>query len=79
MPERTASVRIMEWFEMAYRLSPENWYAIHNFTVQRVSENAKAARMRELTRAGKLECRFREGSRYKEWRLKELNDVRVGG
>lgn len=43
--------------------------AIHEFNLLGVSENALAARLRELTQDGQLCRATRAGKRFKEWAL----------
>lgn len=43
--------------------------AVHEFGLEGVSENALAARLRELTQSGITARGFREGEHFKEWWL----------
>ena len=43
--------------------------ACHELNITGHSENALASRLSELQREGKIQSRYREGFRYKEWFL----------
>ena len=66
MPE-TASEKIL------FLLARTNlWLAVHELEdhgLIGVSQNSAAARLRELRRVFKVECRKREGKNFKEWRF----------
>lgn len=46
-------------------------HAIHEFTIPSVSQNTIGTRLPEMRKAGLVDCGFREGARFKEWRLTE--------
>ena len=46
-------------------------HAIHEFEIPAVSQNTIGTRLPEMRKAGLVDCAFREGARFKEWRLTE--------
>ena len=46
-------------------------HAIHEFNIMAVSQNTIGTRLPEMRKAGLVDCQFREGARFKEWRLTE--------
>lgn len=63
----TAEQKILKFFEES---PAETWWSLEEFSVPGVSQNTKAARMREMTRKQILETRTRKGTNFSEWRLK---------
>lgn len=45
------------------------YHAIHEFEIPAVSQNTIGTRLPEMRKAGLVDCRRREGARFKEWRL----------
>jgi DNA-binding HxlR family transcriptional regulator len=47
------------------------YHAIHEFEIPAVSQNTLGTRLPEMRKAGLVDCRRREGARFKEWRPTE--------
>lgn len=52
-------------------LKPDIWLAVHEFPYMGTNENTLASRLPELALDGKVEGRYRQGKRFKEWHIKE--------
>jgi len=52
--------------------------AVHEFSIDDVSENSVAARLRELRAGGKVFARMRAGKGFKEWLLTRPDELPLG-
>lgn len=70
-PKRTAKDRILE------TMADGKWRSLFEFNLVGVSESAIGARLRETTQIWLTECRVRPGKNFKEWRLRQGQNVEM--
>ena len=64
--QKTASERIVDAL-----IIHGSWLAVHEIGLIGISDCAASARLRELARTGAVVSRYREGTRFKEWAIRQ--------